>query len=29
MNSKKHTTIFDIPLRRLREDQKHRHGFTR
>ena len=24
-----HSTIFDIPIRPLREDQKHRHRFTR
>ena len=24
-----HSTIFDIPMRPLREDQKHRHRFTR
>ena len=24
-----HLTIFDIPMRPLREDQKHRHRFTR
>ena len=24
-----HSTIFDIPMRRFREDQKHRHRFTR
>ena len=24
-----HATIFDIPMRPLREDQKHRHRFTR
>ena len=23
-----HSTIFDIPMRPLREDQKHRHRFT-
>ena len=23
------STIFDIPMRPLREDQKHRHRFTR
>ena len=23
-----HSTICDIPMRPLREDQKHRHGFT-
>ena len=24
-----HSTIFDIPMRPLREDQNHRHRFTR
>ena len=24
-----HLTIFDIPMRPLREDQEHRHRFTR
>ena len=24
-----HSTIFDIPMHPLREDQKHRHRFTR
>ena len=24
-----HSTILDIPMRPLREDQKHRHRFTR
>ena len=24
-----HSTIFDIPMRPLREDQKHRHRITR
>ena len=24
-----HSTIFDIPMRPLREDQKHRHRSTR
>ena len=24
-----HSTIFDIPMRPLHEDQKHRHRFTR
>ena len=24
-----HSTIFDIPMRPLREDQKHRNRFTR
>ena len=24
-----HSTIFDIPMRPLREDQRHRHRFTR
>ena len=24
-----HLTTFDIPMRPLREDQKHRHRFTR
>ena len=24
-----HSTIFDIPMRPLRKDQKHRHRFTR
>ena len=24
-----HSTIFDIPMRPLREDQEHRHRFTR
>ena len=24
-----HSTCFDIPMRPLREDQKHRHRFTR
>ena len=24
-----HSMIFDIPMRPLREDQKHRHRFTR
>ena len=24
-----HSTIFDIPMRLLREDQKHLHRFTR
>ena len=23
-----HSTIFDIPMRPLREDQRHRHRFT-
>ena len=29
VNVTSHSTIFDIPMRPLLEDQKHRHRFTR
>ena len=29
LNATSHSTIFGIPMRPLREDQKHRHRFTR
>ena len=29
VRSSLYSTIFDIPMRLLREDQKHRHRFTR
>ena len=29
LKASSHSTIFGIPMRPLREDQKHRHRFTR